>query len=263
MKPLRPQKNEGIIQYFRMLTELEPTKDQARILKTAIKQNRIIISAGRQSGKTMVVAVLVMWFMFKHNMTLRILLVSAQDNIVYYYVKNFFKNNPDLLLTVTSKGRTYAVPAYGFATDRGSELFVTGPTERNIRGKPADIVIIDEACSIFDESIMTAMGNISGPISKFILLSTPHHYEKPFSLFSKWLQDPKLHKFKTFTWSCEGLSWHGKEMLKMKKIEFSPAKYAIEVLGRLPTKEELALSGDIMGMAIFGQVPKRTYENLI
>jgi len=240
-----------IVRYFRHLTGLEPTKDQKRLLKAAMKDPRILISAGRQSGKTIVVAVLVMWWMFESKLRpLRILLVSAQDNIVYYYVKRFFDAHPDMADDVIQKGRVYAVPQYGFSVLEGSELFVRGASERNIRGVPADIVIIDEACSVYDDSILTAMGNLSGTVSKFILLSTPHKLE---SLFAKWLREPQVHSFSVYQWSTEGLSWHTEDLMAVKRVEYSAARYAIEVLGRLPTSKELAISGDLIGTVVLGR----------
>lgn len=255
----------NIVEYFESLTGWIPTADQKKILHDSLKYRRILISAGRQSGKTVVVAVLAMWWMFKHPKPLKVLLISAQNKMVYKYMKNFFDRHPELMDEVNEKGRGDHPPAYGFSKPDGACLFVRGRTDINIRGLPADIVIIDEAASVYDDSIMVAFGNLTGEENKFLLLSTPHHWEKPYSKFAQWLQDPKKHGFKVFTWSCIGLGktpqgevWHSGDKLRFQRKEYTPVEHAIYVLGRLPTKQEKAESGEIIGTIVIGDRLRKT-----
>ena len=225
-----------IVSYFKFLTGLTPTTDQAKLLKTLTNKNinKIIISAGRQSGKTLTCAVAILWFIFESGLKIKILLLSAQDNILYFHIREIFKNHPEFEKSIVAQGVYSIVPLKGFETTNGNQVFVKGATEKQIRGIPADIVIVDEACEVKDNSILTAMGNLSGNISKFILLSTPHNKT---SLFVEWATEEKP-TFKIHQWSSEGLSWHSKEILKEKKKRMSKQMYAVEVLGRPPTKAE-------------------------
>jgi hypothetical protein len=226
-----------ICDFFRYTTGFEPTEYQKELL-TAISNmetKKIIISAGRQSGKTLCSAVAVLWYVFEYPTPLRILLVSAQENILYFHIREIFKNHGEFEPEITQQGTYSIVPLRGFETKRGAVVYVRGSTDRQVRGLPADIVLIDEAADVKDDIVLTAMGNLSGTISKFILLSTPHI---PNSLFVKWASDPDTAKFELHQWSGEGLSWHNKDIEDTKKREYTKAKYAIEVLGRPPTKAE-------------------------
>lgn len=246
-------------QYFTYLTGLVPTSDQVELLDAIIEWDRIEASAGRQSGKTIDVSVATMYLAYKYHIPLKILLLSAQENIVYWYMRSFFRGEHRDELTedlIGSRSAQNVVPLTGFQLNTGTNVFVTGVTERNVRGFPADVVIIDEACLVPNDIIMTALGNLSGPVSKFILLSTPiPNPDKGTDKepkFMKWLRDPE---FKVFHWSSLGLPWHSQRLVDTKRKEFTPAKWAAEVLGRAPTEDEISLSGDIIGEVLFIEVP--------
>lgn len=232
--------------YFKQLTGLTPTPDQVRLMKSIIKHNRVLVSSGRQCGKTLSAAVVTIWLAFEYPEPLRILLISAQSNEIYYHIRNIFQHYREYEDEIVSRGSRHLIPASGFETLRGTIVRVRGATERAIRGFPADIVVIDEAALVYDDIILTALGNLSGPVSKFILLSTPRNEE---GLFSRWLTDPEFH---IHHWSGEHLSWHSQDLLKTKKSVYSPAQYATEVLGRLPNPEELEQSGTFIGRVVIG-----------
>jgi hypothetical protein len=228
----------SIIEYFTYLTGLIPTEDQKTFLLDLanIDIKKQLASAGRQSGKTICSAVGVLWWIFQSGYKVKILLVSAQDNILYFHIREIFKQHPELVkeLTSTSFLSPNIIPIHGFETLNKCIVTIKGTTDRNIRGIPADIVFLDETCSIRNDAILTALGNLSGPISKFVLLSTPHDNK---SKFIEWAND-KDSGFIVYTWSSEGLSWHPKELQATKKREMSSAKYAVEVLGRPPLISE-------------------------
>jgi hypothetical protein len=240
--------------WFKYLTGFYPTKDQLELMTSIIVDDRILVSAGRQSGKTLTVSVAAMYLAFKFGYPLKILLLSPQDNAVYFYMRNFFRRHKDDLTEnlVGSKSSQNIVPLGGFQLEGGTHVNVTGVTEKNIRGFPADVVIIDETYLVDNNNILTALGNLSGPVSKFILLSTPGPNEK--SLFMKWLnKDPKINEFHIFHWSSVGLPWHNKALFDTKKEELSPSQWASEVLGRAPTDDEVDQSKDVIGLVIFSE----------
>lgn len=227
---------------FKFYTGLEPTDDQVKVLKDIvdIMVKKIVASAGRQSGKTLTVAVGILIWLFDIDIgqKINVLLVSAQDNVLYHHIREIFKRHPELeeQLTEVSKLSPNIIPLRGFELRSGNMVFVRGATEKNIRGIPADIVIIDEACEVMNDRILTALGNVTGKIAKFILLSTPH---VDTSLFVTWASDKKS-GFKLHQWSSENLPWHDKSITSTKKKNMSHEKYAVEVLGRCPTKAERA-----------------------
>jgi hypothetical protein len=251
--------DEAISDYFNYLTGLTATPDQMEMLRAIIHYDRVEASAGRQSGKTLTVSVATMYLAYKYHDPLRILLISPQDNQVYGYMRGFFRGeHHDELVEdlIGSKSVQNIVPLTGFSLGRGTQVKVCGVTERDIRGFPADVVIVDEAALVSNQSILTAMGNLSGEASKLILLSTPIYNplintpNEP--KFMKWLRDPE---YKVFHWSSADLPWHNKRLLDIKRKEFTPAHWASEVLGREPTEDEISNSGDIIGEVIFTTVP--------
>ncbi len=245
--------------YFTYLTGLVPTQDQIDLLEAIIEYDRIEASAGRQSGKTIDVAVAIMYFTYKFHIPLRIFLLSPQENQVYNYMRRFFRGPHREELTenlVGSRSVQNIVPLGGFTLERGSSVTVSKTIESSLRGEPADIVIVDEAYQVSREMIMTAMGCLSGDISKMILISTPgppfNRKLKENSLFMEWLKDEE---FKIFHWSSLELPWHNKRLIATKKKNLSPAEWASEVLGRAPTEDEISNSGDVIGEVLFMEVP--------
>ena len=237
----------GINEYFTKLTGFDPTIDQKRVLKSILNDDKILISAGRQSGKTITVSTATMYLAFEYNRPIRILLVSAQSSIVYWYMKGFFRQDSALERTLVSRSSQFIIPATGFSTIRKSEVFVRGISERSIRGVPADVVVIDEAALVPNESILSALGNLSGELAKFILLSTPTADKEAY--FNDWLVNDKT--FKIFHWSSEEVKWQTKLLMDTKREKYTPALWATDVLGRIPDDNELALSGKIFGDVIF------------
>lgn len=229
---------ESLKSFFKRITGLTPTPEQEQLMDDLqdLKVKKLIISAGRQSGKTLICAVATLWYCFVYPNSVKILLVSAQESVLYYHIREIFKKNPWMADDIIAKGVYDLVPMRGFETNNGDIVSVRGSTDKQVRGLPADIAFIDEAADIKDDIILTAMGNLSGQISKYILISTPHKE----GLFVSWASEPDKLGFKLNTWSSEGLPWHDPEIDKMKKQSYSKAKYAIEMLGRPPKKSERA-----------------------
>ena len=238
-----------IAKFFEDVTGLVPTDNQKELLHHAVqikpsgrtKYNKIIISAGRQSGKTLCSAVVALWFVFEwapENRTIKIILLSAQDNILYFHMREIFKKHPEFTekLSEQSKLAAALIPMKGFETAQGSVVFVKKATEKQVLGTPADIVFIDEACKVKDEIVEEAFGNITGDIAKMIMLSTP---DVDNSYMVRTMNDTKDRSWKIFMWEAEkkDCPWHNEEIEKEKKHKYSKQLYATQVLGR-PKKEE-------------------------
>jgi len=155
-------------------------------------------------------------------------------------MREMFKRHPELVEKLSPRSKLAAdlVPIHGFELQEGSIVFIRGATERQIRGTPADIVVIDEACQIKNSIILSTIGRLTGKIAKFIILSTP---DIATSIFVKWATE-KNSGFKVFTWEAtiKECPWHNKDQEKLKKKEYTKEQYAALVLGRPPTKAERA-----------------------
>lgn len=228
-----------INEFFEKMTDLEPTPDQKKLLSSLLNMGikKIIISAGRQTGKTLCSAVAVLYLVFEWDKPVKVLLVSAQDNILYLHLREIFKSHPEFEDKIINRGTYSLVPLKGFETTNGSLVHVRKATDGQVRGLPADIVLLDECASIKNDIVLTCMGNLSGEVSKFIVLSTPH---KLTSLFVKWAAEPKKYGFTLHHWSGENCKWHNPEIESMKKKEYTREKFKIEVQGLAPSKAERA-----------------------
>src|SRR5271157_4903945 len=154
-------RHSPIVDKFKEWTGLTPTEDQKKLLREAItkKYHKILISAGRQSGKTLCSAVIVLYLVFCYDIPLKILLISAQDNMIYFHMRNIFRKFPELqnLLTDKSKLGPELVPIHGFETLKGAIVNVKNATDKAVMGFPADVVVIDEACKVSNQVMITAM----------------------------------------------------------------------------------------------------------
>lgn len=217
------------------MTGLTPTEDQKGVLLDIanIDIHKMIISAGCQSGKTLCSAAGTLWWAFESGERCNILLISAQDSILYYHIREMFKKHAELSDQLTSPFSPNLIPLKGFELLNGNQVFVRGSTEKQISGLPCNIVIIDEACLIKRDIVLEGLNRLTQPIAKFVLLSTPSDVN---SLFVEWTDEDS--GFKVNQWSSEGLSWHDPVIDALKKKEFTSAKYAVYMLGRPPKKEE-------------------------
>ena len=149
-----------IIEFFKKVTGLTPTKDQEEFLRALVDPARpkIAASCGRQTGKSLCAAVSVLWWVFEHPGVIDVLLMSAMDSYVYDHIEQLFHKNQDLLDEVVVEGVSGLVPLRGFATKKGSRVHVRGSTSKQVRGLGADIEVVDEAEEIPDVLLTTALG---------------------------------------------------------------------------------------------------------
>lgn len=244
-----------IIAFFKKVTGLTPTPAQENFLKalTDPTQPKIAASWGRQTGKSLCSAVAVLWWIFEYPEVVDVLLMSTMDSYVYDHVEKLFHRNEDLLAEVVAEGVSGLVPLRGFQVKKGSRVHVRGSTNKQVRGLGVDIVIIDEAAEIPDLMLTTALGNLRGPISKYVMLSTPHKT----GLFTSIIANPKKYGFNIFMGSALKCSWQTEELLASKKTMMSSQQYKMEVLGQILSAEERALfSGKHLDQCIYESISK-------
>lgn len=244
-----------IVKFFEDMTGLIPTEDQKNLLHKSVTikpqgrltYNNILISAGFQSGKTLCSAVIVLWFLFEWaedpaNRPIKVILVSAQDSILYEHMRGIFHRHPELLDLVSerSKSGPDVITMKGFDTLKGSTVYVRKSTEKSVLGIPADIVVVDEASRVKEDIILYCIGRLTGDIAKLIMLSTPEPSTSYFvrKVVSVMKKEKDGKNYRLFLWSAEKLSWHNKEQEKNKLDSYTKAQYASLVLGRPYTEEE-------------------------
>lgn len=227
-----------ILAFFIKVTGLTPTEDQSKFLLALVDLDikYIAASAGRQCGKSLCTAVAVLYWAIEYGEPVEIMLLSPMDAYVYDAIERIFTNNPDLQKQIKTEGVTGLVPIKGFELLNGSRVHVRRGTEKQVRGLGVDIAIADEAAELPDKMLTTALGNVRGKISKFIMLSTPHKT----GLFTKIVDKPESFNFIIFHWSELNCDWHSKDSLTLKKKTMSNQDYKMEVLGQVLSSEERA-----------------------
>ncbi len=227
-----------IVKYFNKILGYTAYPDQENVLNAILKEDEILISAGRGCGKTLVVAAAVTYMAEELDEPTKILVVSAQDSWVLYYLRQIYQKNNDLNDGLVSRSNQFVIPATGYSNNKGSDVFVRGASERSLRGPHVDVLIIDECALVPNESILTAFSCLVGSANpKVILLSTPT--EEKEHLFNIWLTEDEP-EYKILTWSSEDLPWNAELSKRTAKKHFSQALYASDVLGRPPTDKEIS-----------------------
>jgi hypothetical protein len=130
------------------------------------------------------------------------------------------------------------VPVVGFIfNENRSRLRVAGSTPSQVQGKSCDILIIDEAGSIDDQTIIAAKGCLSGPIYRTIMISTPHKKKKETDYFVNTVLNPKKDGYTLFHWSKPDCPWHTPQEITDNKRELSAEDFQIQVMG-LPSDKK-------------------------
>lgn len=231
--------NMDISQFFEAVTGLVPTQAQKDFLNALADSTikKVIVSSGRRCGKTLCVAVYCLWIVFDYTKTvnrpLKVLLVSAQENEIYNHMRDIFTRQPDLTNEVVTKGRDGPIPVKGFDLHNGCKVWARGATGGQIRGKGADVVIIDEACDVKRKIITTAKGTLQGDLFKFVLTSTAHELR---SYFVEVAEDAEKRGYDYYTWSELDCPWLDKALIADKKKEFTRVEFMIEVEGKIPPR---------------------------
>jgi hypothetical protein len=193
-----------------------------------------LVSCGRGFSKTLCSAVAVLWYVDIYaeetGRPVKIMLVSSQD-VMYEYVNQYF-NSDTLKAKLIKKGVYTQVPVEGFELTDGSKVF-TKPATGKVRSNRCNILFLDETADIPEEVIKSAMNCLSGDINILRLISTPHKS----GYFTVRASEPEKYGYTMKQFSSEVCPWMTKTVARAK-IELTSAEYAIDILGRPPTKDE-------------------------
>ena len=218
----------SIVEFFQRVTKLIPTEKQKKLLLALEDEGitSILIAAGRQTGKSLCCAVAVIYLTLKK--ALKLCLVSAKDNYVYYHITNIFANNPELTAYVSWQGTKNIIPKDGYSLTNGSQVLLLTSSEKGVRGAGGSILFLDEAELMEEQTIVSAYGNTSGEKIKTVILGT---LSSKYSKFNDMVKNPSKYDFTLFTWSEEECDWHTQGELDSKKKRMTEDEYNREVKG--------------------------------
>jgi len=235
---------EQIVEYFNETTGFTAIPEQEDLLKTLIDDSveKMLCSAGRGFSKTLCCAIVILWYAEKSLETgvpIKIMMVSPQDTM-YEFVNRYISQRPLLKENLIKKGIFTEIPVEGFQLRKAGtekEIFTevfTKPATGKVRSHRCDLLILDESADIDREIINSASMCLTGnQPNRIILISTPHKT----GFFTTLAINPEKYGYVLKSWSSEVCPWMIKTSERAKTM-LSPAEYAIDVLGRPPTKEE-------------------------
>lgn len=243
----------GIKEYFELIItshrpEIVCTPEQEDMLNALIDViiKNLAIDAGRGLGKTMCSALVALWFADVYadsiGRPIEIILLSSQPRL-YWHIDNFFKWNMTEDQTgyldnkLVKHGIVDTIPKKGFKLTNGSTVYPVMPTDKGVRSRRADIIIIDEAARVPTAIIKAASPCLEGDICKLILISTLKIGTLFTDIVSGDCEEFADLNFTVKQYSSEDCSWRS-ESNKRDKALMTPSEYAVEIQARLPTKGE-------------------------
>ena len=246
----------NLVDYFKRIEKLDPIAEQISILEDM--ENPLIknlaVACGRGFSKSTLASDMSLWFADNYarriGMPVDVLLLSSQG-VIYTHLDKFFRDDPALKSRLRNTGRSYEMPQKSLQLkDTWSTIFRVTPTEHNIRSLRCNVLIADEAASLSDNVLNTALSCLTGDLNKVVFISTCH---KQHSLFNAIIKNrPKDWSVKQY--SSVVCPWMEKTLDRLRaQIElgkFTSEDWAIEVEGRVPEIEELSTfdSKDVMGI---------------
>ena len=229
-----------IVSYFIDKTGLTPTPEQEQILLDIADPNKrnILEDCGRGLGKTLITGIALLWFAENEeysNLELRVVSTLTE---MYTKLDRVFIDHPELKEKLRIPGHSKEIPyeEFEFITTH-SRVSRQIATEKNVRSKRSNVLVLDEAQLMKDDVIQAAMGCRIEPLSKLIIIGTPS--DKP-SKFNEILETPEKFGFEVHQYPSDKLPWNekaAKDFLKM----WGKAAYAREYLARPPTEKERTL----------------------
>lgn len=225
-----------IVTYFHEVTGFTPTKEQVVLLLALTNDAimKLLVSCGRGFSKTLCSAIAILWYAEKSledGKPINLMIVSSQDKM-FEYVNQYFVS-PALLDNLVKKGIYTTIPVDGFQLKNGTSVFTKHATGK-VRSNRASIIFLDEAADIPEGVIKSCIGCLEGEVSRLVLISTCH---KTGAYFVERCSNPDKYNYKLIQFSSENCFWR-EQANKIAKQELRKDEYAIDVLGRIPTKEE-------------------------
>ena len=176
-----------------VVLDFKPFPYQGKLLEDPSKS--IVICAGRQVGKSLVIAARALWFAFVHPGTNTYIIASTQRQSMLMFEKllDYVDDSELIQESVTRKTRTQ------LRFSNGSKIVALpcGRKGKTLRGATAHLIIVDEAAFVPEEVILSVMiPMLATTDGTIILMSTPfdreHFFFRAFNSL-RWSR----YKFKT------------------------------------------------------------------
>lgn len=230
------------IKAFALLVERPLTRRQAEAVALNTKHRFIVILAPRQGGKSDALALRAVMWAFTHPGE-TVLMVSASDEsakVTLDKARNIVKDAPMLNEALTEDFSAL------LRLSNGSQIRSVPQSERQIRGKTADLLIIDEAALVERDVFIAAFGTVAARSrhAKIILASTANRTD---GMFYDLVQqagvrdDVVLHH-----WTTDDCPWITPSFLESQRAVMSPTKYAAEYEGHFASGADALFSREMI-----------------
>lgn len=161
---------------------VEPTWQQKLLLLHAVRQaSRISISSGHGTGKSSIIAILVLMFLLSYPEARVVLVANKLDQVKIGVMKNVFKYYKSLLIKMPWIGDYFTLTVEQFYENSSKEGWSLGMkscrpgNEESLAGEHADhlLWIVDEASGLNDKAFEYIDGSLTSADNRVILLSQP------------------------------------------------------------------------------------------
>ena len=207
----------------------KPHQIQRRIID-ALKDDEIffvIAVLGRQTGKSLLLENYALWYALNHRDS-KVLIVGPTDSLIqklYTEIKNSIKNTPLITSHKAQKGQTEIV-----FINQSRIIFRSAASEDNLRGESVDVLIVDEAAFIKQdtfETILLPFLNVRG--KKCLLASTPRGKNYLYDYFIRGSSND-YPQYKSFKCSSYENPYSNKELLDLFRQTLSTKRFEQEIL---------------------------------
>jgi hypothetical protein len=216
----------------------KPHPIQSEIIETLINPDVFFVTCvlGRQTGKSLLINNYAVWYSINNPSSKVLIAGPADSNIqkLYTEIKHALRKTGVIKSAKATKGQTEIV-----FVNESKILFKSANAEDTLRGESVDVLIVDEAAFVKQETFETILLpflNVRG--KKCLLASTPRG--------KNWLYDYYIRgnsndypKYKSFKCSSYENPYGNKEFLEMLKKTLSPKRYDQEILAEFVDKAAL------------------------
>lgn len=236
--------------WFTLLTGFTPILEQHRLLSDLedLSKKNILINAGRGQGKSLISAVIALWYIFVLSKTekrpMKVYIISGsqfQSDILFGHARRMIEKHKFLYSELRTKGKLRETPKRKVELKDGSLIQSLPPTSTKIRSVHGDLLIVDECCEEkADKAIPISLSiPITSPTPRWIYTSTPHG--RADLTFKKYIEKRKEYGMHYYHWNLNDLTWlsekdkeqiikkHGGKDSSLAKVElFAETKVTIK-----------------------------------
>jgi len=207
----------------------KPHQIQRKIIE-ALKDDTIffvVAVLGRQTGKSLLLENYALYYSL-NNPGSKVLIVGPTDSLIqklYTEIKNSIKRTPLITSHKAQKGSTEIV-----FINESKIIFRSAASEDNLRGESVDVLILDEAAFIKQdtfETILLPFLNVRG--KKCLLASTPRGKNYLHDYFIRG-SSKDYPQYKSFKCSSYENPYSNKELLDLFKQTLSTKRFEQEIM---------------------------------